>query len=541
MQKNIKLQIWAVVAIVLIWTLAHIPGLIYGIKNLPLHASPIGDEQAPINGAFHILQEKSLLGLRNKATAYYGPLFSVIAIPAVLFDAGLKYVKGEVHNALEYKQSLLFDWGMIAFAARCISVMFSLVLLIALYYFLKPQGSKGLSFITLSALLLISFNYYFFEYSHFFKHWIFMIFALSLEWLSLKYILEGRGKKWWIIHWGAVTFGVGISFFSGMSLIMWLPVLVRWIRTKNFDSLKNFARLTYSIIISTILIIWWHPSTFLRYLGTAGVEGVDYHGTAGVQSIFDFSQTSLPYYSTLILLNLLPLLLAIALFFWAGHKEKIYKRIEVWIILLPGIVNFLFFLPPAHHEGRYMLPTILSLLLLGAFLWVHYRSALRTQLLRVSVYSLLMFYLIFNTAHIVGWIIAYAQGPLEQKMVAHVLEKSQEGKTNILLIQHYIAGYPHTKEAYVRYARDYNKERFNLYQEILSSPLPTDIPLLNATYMTEKAYRENSKIIEKYDQAVLLEIPRKELREINQFDYIDENITRIWRYHDLMSTYTYLK
>ncbi len=540
--KSLKIKILLIVSI-LLWIILHIPGVIYGTKDLPLHQSYVGDEQAPINGALHMLEEKSILGIRNHATAYYGPVFSIISIPPIVLDAGIKFIKGEIHNANDYKNSIIFDWGEIVLFSRMISVLCSILLLFSVYFYLKPKEQNNFSKLAFVGVLLVASNYYVFEYSHFFKHWIYIITTLTVQWWSLRIILEKRGGKiWWFIHWLATFCAIGISYFSAINLVMWIPVLLKWLKGREYLQLKYFFRLTYVTIISTLLSILWHPIIIIRYLGIAGVKSVSSSGgSAGVQNLFNLSDTSFDYYSNILFLNHLPIIFVLVIFTVLFWEEKIYKRIQIWILLLPGIFNFLLFVPPAHHEGRYMLPSILSMLLLTGFLLIEYWSKIKSKVAKVFIAVLLGVTVLIHLVNIVGWIKVYAEGPVEQAMITKVLDKAKEGKSKVLLVQNYIAGHVHTKEAYARYARGFKKENFNLYKEIADTPAPEGLQLLDATYILEKDYLANEKIGDKYDQVVLLKVPRKDLKEINQFDFIDENIFRVWNYFDLMPTYTYIK
>lgn len=534
--KKIKI---AVLVLVVVWCASHIPGIIYGTQNLPLHQSYVGDEQSPVNGAFHILEEKSLLGLRNVWTVYYGPIFSIVAVPAVLYDAGIKYINGEVRTAEHYKNSVIFDWGKIVVAARFIAVIFSVAFLFAIYYFLKPNKKDGFFVNGLIVVILLASNYFFFEYSHFFKNWIFAVSILGSQWLSLKKILDDGKVRWWVIHGAATIFAAGISYVSLGQLVMWLPVLIGWIRHRNWQMFIPFARLAYSIGISMLLIILWHPIILFRYFSMVGVGSENVANTFGQQNPVMISAGSLAYYGTLIVLNLLPLIVAGIILLVSLWRKKIYARSEFWIILLPGVFYFVMFGPAPHHEGRYMLPTIISLVILIGFLFVEYKKEASSKFVLNTVYVLFGLYLIFHLACIGKWIHIYSQGPIEKEMLSRVLERSKRGEDKVLLVQNYIAGHVHTREAYAKYARDFNKEKFDLYKEILKAPLPQDLEHLNATYVIKKDYESNPDLAKDFDQVVVFNNPRPS--DMNQFDFVDEKIYRIWKYWDVMPSYTYIK
>jgi len=527
-------------AFLLIWVVSHIPGIRYGTTDLPLHQSYVGDEQSPVNGALHMLQEKSLLGLRNKWTVYYGPTFSTLAILSVLADAAVKFVKAEIKSANDYKHSILFDWGGIVVGIRTTALLFATIFLLALYHFFKPRQEDNFSYDALIVTSLMAINFYFFEYSHFFKHWIFIISALGIQWLTLKKIVEGGEKKWWILHATAVIFAAGVSYISLANLIMWVPHLVGWIRNRDWKRLCSFGRMTYAIVIAVLLIILWHPIILFRYFSMAGI-GADVANTLGAQNPFNISFESISYYSTLVGLNHLALLLAGAVLVVSLWKTRIYAQKYTWVILLPGIFSFIFFAPAPHHEGRYMLPTVVALVVFVGYLLLEYKRQAYSKKVLYFVYILLAINALYHLAHIGKWMSVYADGPAEKTMLETVVERSSAGKKSILLVQSYIAGHIHTLEAYERYANTHGKSGLNLYKEILSRPLPREYHPIDATYVREEYYRSHPELLQKYDQVVLLNTPRKEKNEINQFDYIDENIFRIWRYREVLPNYIFVK
>lgn len=541
MQKIVfkkKFFSYLVVLLLIAWFALHIPGILYGTKQLPLHQSYVGDEQSPVNGALHVLQEKSLLGLRNVRTLYYGPVFSMVVLPAVVADAGVKFFSSAIHTAEDYKNYILYDWGGIVIWGRIIAILFSLLGLFAAYKFLEGDKNKyGWSSVALVGTGLLAANYYFFEYSHFIKHWIFIVTALLVELWTLRRIVEGGGTKWWVFHAGAALFSAGISFISLGYLVMWGPVLVKWYREKNFTQLKKFLRLTYAIIIGSLLLIFWHPSVIARYLGYVGV-GEPTGGLGSTQNPFAFGDTSLGYYGTLIGLNHLPLLMALAVLAVALWKKRIWEKWQIWVLIFPALFNLILFVPAEHYEGRYMLPTIACLVVLVGYLLKEYYAMERLRTTTVLITVLLSFYVIFHAVHVGKWMEVYAEGPAEKAMLETVLQKTSEGKEKVLLVQNYIAGHPHTKEAYLTYAQSRDKLRFNLYKELLTAPDPKNVTLLNATYMWLQDYVENPVVVENYDQVVVKYEPRVEL---NQFDYIDENITRIWWYDELMPRFVFVK
>jgi hypothetical protein len=129
----------------------------------------------------------------------------------------------------------------------------------------------------------------------------------------------------------------------------------------------------------------------------------------------------------------------------------------------------------------------------------------------------------------------YARGPVEQQLVHKALEL-QEGNESVLLVQNYIAGYAHTPESYKDYVNRYGKSEINLYKAILSAKSPQRIELLNAYYRQTREFIMSDKNL--YDHVLMVIEPR---REINQFDFFDEDLVRLWWHKELSPTYLKIK
>lgn len=519
----------AVCFIAFVWLIAHIPGIIYGTKNLPLHQSYVGDEQSPVNGALHILKDKSLLAVRNTTVLYYGPVFALIAVPPVVADFGTKYILGNVSGAESYKNLLFFDWGGIVIYARIITVFVSLLSLLYIYniiYFaLASSESVKKIKIAFLGVLLVAFNFYFFEYSHFFKHWPFLIFLLLVQIYHLSKIADSDKPehKDYIIFTIASALSVGISYFSALYLIALVPVLIKWF--KNISKYKQhivwLMRYLGIFLVLIIIILVWHPYPFIRLL----------MGRAG--TLFGNEESSIIYYSKLILLNHLPLVLSgliISLFFFKKFSSRIVMLLSICITV--SVANFMFFSSQLHYEGRYMLPTIITVLIAFAVIITEININKPIKMITiVCIYT----YFIFHGMHIIQWIRIYSQGPLESKVIKKVIELQGE-KQDVLLIQNYIAGYAHTKNAYQDYIKRYNKQNINLYKEIVTVPTPHNVTPLNLYYRKQKDFKISD--IKLYDHVIYIYEPRS---EINQFDFFDEDITRLWYHRELSPSFYMLK
>jgi hypothetical protein len=531
--KNRTLLILGVLVGVLLWGLLHVPGVMFGTYNLPLHGGYIGDEQSPVNGALHILEDRSIFGLQDSTAFRYGPFFGILMVPAALLDAATQFGSGVVHSVEEYKHFILYDWGGIDVWGRIITVFFSFITLYAVFRLFRDSRESFL--VSLLGVLLVATNFYFFEYSHFIKHWPFLITGLVIGLWSLFRIVEEGGKRWWVLHTLATLFGIGIGYISVVFFVMWIPVLILWFRSNMYPKLLSFVRMCAWIVAGTLALIVWAPYPFFRLLGFFGV-GEDIAKLGDTQNPLAFSVGSLSYYGSLVVVNHLALFIAAIILLFLLSRIRIFSSWKFWAILLPGLANLALFLPAEHHEGRYMLPTLIPFLLLTTFLFGEYmRSHARTTFFTGVFLFLFAWTVLFHVVHIGGWVAAYAQGPSEERMVEDLHEGAYK---HVLFVGGYIVATPHTKDAYERYVVHSEKETVNLYKELLRAPSP-QTPLLNATYIYLDDLYEDPSTIRSYDQIVYRYRPFPDA--LNDFDYIDEDITRIWWFPHFTPSYIFLK
>jgi hypothetical protein len=531
--------------LLLLWTALHSVGIMYGTQDLPLHQSYIGDEQAPVNGALHILEDKSLLAVHNLKTLYYGPILSIFALPAVIVDFGTRYLSGGVGGAEDYKNTILWDWGGIVLGLRITATLVSVLALIFVYklFMLNSVNVKKNRTTALVGMLLVALNYYFFVYSHFFKHWTFVVaFLLGQLYYGLL-IRETNGNKnvYWWLHGLLTVLSFGLSYLSAVYMIAFLPLAFLLWKKNETGIRKKMYVYTSGVLLSSLAVIWWHPYAFKRYLGFLGIGDVKVGELGEAYNPVASAVSSWNYYLTEIVVNNAPLVLASLVLLFALHKSGGLKKHFYWMWMLGSValINLLAFAPSAHHEGRYMLPTIVMLVLFVGIAFSHYMHHVEKKTNVLVLIGLLIFlYISFHAVHIGRWMYIYAQGPIEKAMLKEVLA-IQKPDSPVLLVQSYIAGHVHTKEAYQAYMQKRGREDMNLYKAIMDAPLPQNIPVLNARYLFSDEYEEKPFLIDEYEVVYLYHVPRPE--ELNLFDYMDENLLRLWYWDDLTPSYIRLK
>ncbi len=546
MMKNVRYTSIFVLVVLLSlgWLLAHFVGIRYGTKDLPLHQSYVGDEQSPVNGALHMLQEKSVLGLRNITTLYYGPIFAVIALPAVVGDFAYRCASEQVCSASAYKNFLLWDWGGVVIGIRILAVFMSALGLFFVYkiFNLETVNPKQSTYVPLLVTALVAVNFYYFEYSHFFKHWVVVLTALLGQVYFALRVFETRGVC--VVHWfwhGVFTVvSFGVSYLSAIYMVAFLPMAVSLWRSGNRVLRKTMLYYAAGVAVAALCVVWWHPYALIRLLGVLGV-GPMAGKFENSYTPFYHEETSFLYYGTLILINHLPIFLMLGVL---GYKTLIKSLKDyfhwVWLFGSIALLNFLLFASLSHHEGRYMLPTIvMSLLLLGVIVAMNVESLLKNRSKCTALVLLLVLYAGFHGAHIAQWMSIYARGPAEHGILPELLSAQQSSETPVGLVQGYIFGHVHTKEAYTAYIEKRGRQDTNLYKAIIETPLPEGVEPLNVRYVWPQEYAPDQSTIDSYDVVYKLVTPRE--GEINQFDYMDENLLRLWRWDELMPRYERLK
>lgn len=526
-----------------IWGCMHIPGLLYGTGHIPLNVGYVGDEQVSVTSVLHVIQDKSLLAFRNHEMQYYGPLFVIIDFPGVVADYVWKFVTGVVHSPEEYKRFLIWDWGGVVLWIRLTAFLAMLLGLVATYFLaatktLNPSSSR---YVPYFVTFLMACNYYYFEYSHFSTHWAYVIPLLIVQLYALVRIEETAGevKKYWFIHALASIVSFGVSYFGMIFLAMWFPILYRMVRNKEWVYFKKFLLCMFGIVIGYALLVWWHPFAFLRYLSFLGI-GKPLHHLGDAQNPFAFHQTSLAYYSILLIINNLGLVLVTILLAIRLFLRRVGRLSLMWVILLPGVVNFFMFGLAEHHEGRYMLPTIVSLILLcGYFLSTYIiERHVQTRMVTIVVAVLLAWYLLFNIVNIFQWIRIFNQGPLEQEAIQTALQLQKDAGP-VLIINSYIFGYPQTVATYKAFQEKRGYDDSDLYKAMFLYPPKEGLPLLDARYAFLTEYENDPHLLRSYPHAILLNRPRAE--DLNQFSYFDEDVMRNWYYRESSPSYSIVK
>lgn len=492
-----------------IWIVSHIPLLLYGVGDIPIHASYGADEQAPINGALHILEERSFLALRGAHVTQYGPLMSVLALPAAGVDFIKHIVVSGVFSPDSYKTSLLWNWTGILLNARLIALAASLLALIAVYRIVTlviPESNQQ-RWLGIIGVLLFATNFHFFEYASYYRHWIFVIAALLWQVYFLEKIRQKDDNDIWLwITSGLLTVTMfGISYFGIFFQILWLPIVWQWWRSDHWNKLVKFVYYTATVAVGCALIVAWVPGPFYRAIGI-GYGDISKQGVGEQINEYYGTDLSFSYYLEVVSSNNIALILSLLIVLAVLWRRRELSNSPILVgISLAATTYFIFFSVQSHHEPRYILPAIILILLASAIALAKYvQTNPRRDFWSVVIVSLLLFQTVFHLTHISRLIYLSVSGPAEQRLIEKLLPVVKANPDlKLLVLQDNLLGYPHTKLAYKNYADRYNFSNLGLFKT-----------LQNDSHYTDNKFRLDASYFS------VFHLPYGELPDFSQFDLL---------------------
>lgn len=537
----LRTSIFVGIGMCALWYGVHLVPVAYGTGELPLHQSYVGDEQSPVNGALHVLAERNLAAFRNLRTLYYGPVFAMIAVPAVGADFVEKYLTGHVRTPDEYRNYILWDWGGIVWKGRMMSVGVGFLGLIALYMILmtetvNPRKDRRIAYV---GTALLATNFYYFEYTSFIKHWIYILTGMLWQVYVTIRMHEDPAhlRRYLAYHTGLFALTFGISYVSAFSQILLAPAAVAALIKRDWKYIRSLCVYGLVLLVIAVGVIAWHPHAFFRLLGLSTGDILNANTSTFSNEIppVGFSFT---YYAQIAVLNHLALIILWILGVWAIVR----KRVGSWYVWSAPIVFltvwFLIFGSMGHHESRYILPVIVMLIVSSAMIWARVWGE-SSSTLRAAAATFIGFTLVFHCVTIVQWERLLMQGPPERAAIADAVRyQKAHPAAQQLFIEYYLLGYPHTREAYQDYMERFGKAETNLYHVLLATPVPQDITPLNVRYIRPDRI-QSLGTMEPYDRAVYLYQPA--IEQGIEPDFLEVDLTRTWIANQWHNRYTVLK
>ena len=497
---------WLIHACLLtLWLLIHLPAIYYGTHQLPFHTSYVGDEQSPLTGALQIVQTQNPLTIYNLSSLYYGPLFAVAAIPAVVGDYVIEGVKQGNFDATWYKNHVLYDWGGILWKMRVIALLVSYLGLLALYRILttktvNPQRSQILALV---GTALLATNFYYFEYGGFYRHWVFIMVPILWQLYFLIKIEEHPEKtnRYFAYQALLAAAAFGISYVSLLSQVILLPVIIKYLRT--FDKKLRNGLVVYATVLTGVggVLAAWHPYEIVRYFSIFTSDilrvGTNEYSIAAGDTAWSFG-----YYWQVLFANHVSLMIALGILLLSIKLiSPVLRSILVSCLLLAG-VYFAIVGPHSIHVSRYMLPVIMMLIVAVAILLVRlYPTVSRVQ--KISLWILLSTYVLYHVISIGFWLVMTSQGPSERFDINQILALQSESlEAEFIVARSQMFGWPHTIDSYQQFATEYELGDRPQFQGYFDSTSP-DTSLLRMNYSS----RSDLGIIAGFDYLVLCENP----------------------------------
>lgn len=416
---SVKIRALAlVIALLVVWLAVHVPSLKYGTQNVPMTSSYVSDEMPGVLGALHVAAARSLFGLRNQPSVYYGPVYSALLLPAVLVDYVVRYATGSVHGPSDYATACLLDWGPLLFDARVISALVGFIGLVFMWLLLgtatlNPTRRRWPQVLGVAVLAT---NYFYFAYSGWARHWIFdTVLCLAQVYYAIR-IWERPARRSWLGFLAAGALGFGVSYFPVVFQASLLPAIVVWIRRRDHAVLKALAWYALVFLALLGLVIFWNSLPFSWIFTSA--QGTQY--LIGASRLASFG-----YFLSVLIVDhpFLATAFVVALFGLALRRRL--WRIENLIVLLPAAVYFAFFSLSWHPEPRYLMPVIAALVVfcLSAVAQLHGVS----KVFVTSIVVLLALEVLVQTVTLVRWSAIVSRGPAEARAIA-VLKSLEPGQ-----------------------------------------------------------------------------------------------------------------
>lgn len=460
------------VLLFIVWMLLHIPILVYGTQNVPLIKSYVGDEQSPIAGAMHIAQARNPLALRNHSSVYYGPIFSVVVLPAVVADYVGRLVTHQISGPDDYKLQYVLNWGPTLFNARAISLIFSFLTLLGFWKIMGClSADEKHKKIKLFFLVLLATNLHFFLYSVYVRHWIYVLFVgMWQTYFALRLEKHNRIKDW--LWFGLLTvFGFGISYLSLVYQILLLPLL--WVKFKSKDKpwLKYFLVCVLSVTVGMVLMALWNPFAYFRVSNL--------YGTAVVQSQTSF-QSSFLYYIGIIVFNQPFLSVAGVILLAMALKARAYC--EYWFLAstLPALLYYAVFGVISHHEPRYALPLIMALIVVVAFVFLKHPWSPSSNRLKMVIVFLLGMEIVWQVANVTQWSKLASSGVEEGHIIPVVYEIAKTKK--VVMDSELLLGAVPDKATLKDFIDHCLKAPSDMHKYLLDTPYPPGTETLGLIY-----------------------------------------------------------
>lgn len=420
MKFSPRLKKWLIAfALLGVWCVAHVPAI--GLfAHVPFVSAVVGDEPSPLYGALAILRDKSPLGLRNLPQLYYGPLFGALAVPAVIFDAGMQFITGNMKDAEGYRALITRDMGGMLIASRWLAVLAGFLALFGVYRLFQMQriNLEGKAWWIGMAVFGIALDPFFFKYSHFFRHWIFIVAVLIWNIVFVMRIAEKPDdKKSWIGLWATSAIGFGISFISLFYQTALFPAFWSWVKTKRMTAIKYFVAYAGALAGAIVVLVVWNPFPYFRLVRMGTESGTGHTLRIGLPSLVSYASYLWNNYALIGMLAV-----GLSVLAWVVARDRV--RTWWWMVVWPGMAHLAFFVASETNPPRYLLPVYVLLWIVAVACLTATWSWLAKRRLAVPLLVMMCLALTLSSANALRWSWLASQIQPEERLIEALRETS---------------------------------------------------------------------------------------------------------------------
>ncbi len=265
MKLNINSKIWIFI-ILAAGFFIRVLGIDYG---LPLWL--VGDEVPFVSGTLKMMELKTLIPALHAdefvKILYFPPYICYLYLIPFALVMGIKFLFFS-GNFLEFRQFLIYDTSILFLTARIISVFFGTATIYLVYRAARNLFSSELAALFSAAFL--SFSLLHINFSHWTRHWVFVVFFFALIIFILSKA-EISIKKRYLYSMLIVGLGFGVNYQMLLVPVFILGWLLFYEKMPLGEIIKtNWIYKGFALFLAlSVLAVLLYPSALMNHGNTA--------------------------------------------------------------------------------------------------------------------------------------------------------------------------------------------------------------------------------------------------------------------------------
>lgn len=271
--SRIKALIPPPLAFLLLLALAlRVVGIGYGF---PLFL--VNDEPALVLGALKMIELKTVIPVFHeeefRKVLYYPPFASYVYLAALLPVFLIHYAILGFPGPVVYADHLALDPSVVWTAARFITILFSLLVIVLVYHLARRVGASNRA--ALFGAAFLTFSYFHLQVSQVVRHWMLASVFLYAVWLAALHIREDDSWRWYRRAGLLSGLAMGVNTSAAIAL---LPALISHFAKRgrsvvqSFFSTRLLTLVAFAIGVVALATILY-PYGFTRGEGASSVSG----------------------------------------------------------------------------------------------------------------------------------------------------------------------------------------------------------------------------------------------------------------------------